>query len=143
MIRLLGLIMLVSAPAMAEVYKWIDEEGRVHYGDSPHAAATTIEIPAEGASGDSTGAVTVEQQLQKFREMEQEDRRERREENAERKRIETEQRSDERRAEQCRQKKQKLAQHRDELRQGCLIKRCNRLTEKIQNYKTQIKQDCS
>ena len=37
--------LLISIPANAEVYKWIDEEGRTHYGEKPESGdASKIEI---------------------------------------------------------------------------------------------------
>ena len=43
-------LLAVSGPAAAQVYKWTDENGRVHYGDKPQGAkaATTIATPATG-----------------------------------------------------------------------------------------------
>jgi hypothetical protein len=40
----------VAFPAAAQVYKWTDENGKVHYGDKPSGAkaATTIAAPATG-----------------------------------------------------------------------------------------------
>ena len=34
------LLCLVSAAAAAEVYKWVDEQGKVHYGDRPPGQGT-------------------------------------------------------------------------------------------------------
>ena len=41
-IFLLGLI--VSISAHAGVYKWVDENGKVHYGDQPKASQPTVEM---------------------------------------------------------------------------------------------------
>ena len=43
-------LLAVSGPAAAQVYKWTDENGKVHYGDKPQGAkaATTIATPATG-----------------------------------------------------------------------------------------------
>ena len=40
-------LLAVSWPAAAQVYKWTDENGKVHYGDKPQGAksATTIAAP--------------------------------------------------------------------------------------------------
>lgn len=35
------LLSLTSAPLLAQVYKWTDAEGRVHYGDRPPAEASS------------------------------------------------------------------------------------------------------
>lgn len=60
------LLMLVTVPLSAAVYKWVDGSGQVHYGDQPSAGATEVELPEamvytppdytdddEPASGDS------------------------------------------------------------------------------------------
>jgi hypothetical protein len=41
---LLLMALLVSAAAMADVYKWTDEDGVVHYSDQPHPGAERIQI---------------------------------------------------------------------------------------------------
>jgi hypothetical protein len=43
-------LLAVSGPAAAQVYKWTDANGKVHYGDKPQGAkaATTIATPATG-----------------------------------------------------------------------------------------------
>jgi hypothetical protein len=48
--RLLAMLMLILASsfATAEVYKWVDDQGAVHYGDRPPATATdsrTMTLP--------------------------------------------------------------------------------------------------
>jgi hypothetical protein len=49
----------VSWPAGAQVYKWTDENGKVHYGDKPQGAkpATKIAAPAQPASGAGTASL--------------------------------------------------------------------------------------
>jgi hypothetical protein len=44
-------LLAVSWPAAAQVYKWTDENGKVHYGDKPPGAkaATTIAAPPTAA----------------------------------------------------------------------------------------------
>lgn len=41
---------LLATPAWAQVYKWVDAEGRVHYGERPPAAreADKLAIPLQG-----------------------------------------------------------------------------------------------
>jgi glutaredoxin len=45
---LLVFLVAVSLPSFAEIYKWVDESGRVHYGDSPrksdNAEKVTVRI---------------------------------------------------------------------------------------------------
>lgn len=53
-VRLLA-ILLVSVPVQAEVYKWVDGQGRTHYGDAPpvktKAQALDIQSTSPQASG--------------------------------------------------------------------------------------------
>jgi Domain of unknown function (DUF4124) len=40
------LLIISSSPSHADIYKWIDENGKVHFSDAPHeeAKAETIEV---------------------------------------------------------------------------------------------------
>ncbi|MEQ9545522.1 MAG: DUF4124 domain-containing protein [Marinobacter sp.] len=41
---LLSLLLLSPVAGMAEVYRWVDAEGRTHFGDRPPAQATSQEV---------------------------------------------------------------------------------------------------
>ncbi len=41
------LIFMLPNYSSAEMFKWIDEQGRVHYGDKPHDATTAIKIKSK------------------------------------------------------------------------------------------------
>jgi hypothetical protein len=41
---LAGLSVLAAAASATEVYRWVDEDGVVHYSDAPHPGAQKIEI---------------------------------------------------------------------------------------------------
>jgi Domain of unknown function (DUF4124) len=51
----------VAAPALAQVYKWVDERGVTHYGEHPPQGAKASEVPdklaspAPGGGGADTG----------------------------------------------------------------------------------------
>jgi len=45
MFRLIMFIMIFALPAQAEIYKWVDEKGNVHFGDKPVANSEEIVIP--------------------------------------------------------------------------------------------------
>ncbi len=49
---LLAILWLASAPSPGQVYKWTDEQGRVHYGASPPPGRTAQPLahPAEGGA---------------------------------------------------------------------------------------------
>lgn len=48
---LLTCLILLSFPAVAQVHKWVDDKGQVHYGDQPPngRASETLAIPTRGA----------------------------------------------------------------------------------------------
>lgn len=41
---LAGLFVLAAAASATDVYRWVDEDGVVHYSDSPHPGAQKVEI---------------------------------------------------------------------------------------------------
>ncbi len=46
-----ALVVCAVVPATAQVHRWVDEQGRVHYGDRPMSAGgTTLRIRAESAT---------------------------------------------------------------------------------------------
>lgn len=45
MFRFLVITVLFALPAQAEIYKWTDEKGNVHYGDKPVVNSEEILIP--------------------------------------------------------------------------------------------------
>ncbi|MBL8345248.1 MAG: DUF4124 domain-containing protein [Rubrivivax sp.] len=46
-----ALVAAAALPAAAQVHRWVDEQGRVHYGDRPMSASgTTLRIRAESAT---------------------------------------------------------------------------------------------
>ena len=57
------LLLLMGGVTLAAVYKWVDESGRVHFGDSPppESDAQQVEVP-EGPSQEK-----VEQARQRMR----------------------------------------------------------------------------
>ena len=71
----------VAGGAVAQQYKWVDENGRVRYGDVPPAGvqATPLRAPATGSAAPSpeannTRALTPEQEFRKRQEDAQKER---------------------------------------------------------------------
>jgi len=54
------IFLAVAAPALAQVYKWVDERGVTHYGERPPQGGKASEVPDRLASPPS-GAVTGSQ----------------------------------------------------------------------------------
>lgn len=66
--RMLALLLLgASVPAGADIYKWTDENGRVHFGDSAAGAGKKTEtvVPSGGAArrATDTGATPDAEQM--------------------------------------------------------------------------------
>ena len=59
----IGLIMLASL-VQAGVYKWVDRNGKVHYGDTPPASAraTPVDMTSAGPSGAQIPVTTATEQ---------------------------------------------------------------------------------
>lgn len=58
---LAALLLLFSCMANAEIYKWTDENGQVHFGDKPKANAETVEIREQ-----KTGRLVTETQQKTY-----------------------------------------------------------------------------
>ena len=52
--RLLFLMLLVSTVAGAGIHRWVDEEGRTHFGDQPPARYNSTEIQADPPPSDAS-----------------------------------------------------------------------------------------
>jgi len=45
--------LLATGAAQAEVYRWVDENGEVHFSDRPRSGANTVRVPKAPASAPS------------------------------------------------------------------------------------------
>jgi hypothetical protein len=62
-ILLLPMTLLVSGVACAQIYKWTDADGKVHFGDKPHdPAAARAAQPVELQQGYQPAARTAQEQ---------------------------------------------------------------------------------
>jgi len=99
------LILIVSVAAHAGVYKWVDENGKVHYGDSPQASQPTVEMNVE----ETTPELSSEDLLSR------EEKRERLLQSMEEDRLEKQEKRDKQKAEN-EKNRQKCNQYRDRMR---------------------------
>jgi hypothetical protein len=91
---LLGVLLLLYAPAAAEVYKWVDENGVVHYSERPPGDRQSSELaiptepePKSGSAADKAAGPTsswYDQWLAEQRERKRLERVEREQQSAER-----------------------------------------------------------
>jgi hypothetical protein len=89
---LIGICLVVlTAPVQAEVYKWLDENGRVHYGDRPDSKnADEIRIKDQYGSGQSDQPASRYEMQQRFLRAREEERNEKKRARAEAKRKQSE-----------------------------------------------------
>lgn len=68
LVYLSTIVVLSSMPLSAEIYKWVDEEGRVHFGDRvpEDKAAEKMDIPHK-QSGSKAGKAATDQQAEQSR----------------------------------------------------------------------------
>ncbi len=59
---LLGIILLLPATAVPEIYKWVDEHGRTHYGEKPPAKSPSKQVPIKNTSAPPAGNTSPESQ---------------------------------------------------------------------------------
>lgn len=52
LIVVIAIVTFAAAASAAEVYRWVDENGKVHYGDRPRPGAERMEVAPPGGSGD-------------------------------------------------------------------------------------------
>ncbi|WP_036190872.1 DUF4124 domain-containing protein [Marinobacter lipolyticus] len=76
LIRTLLTLLLLSPPAsLAEVYRWVDAEGRTHFGDRPPTQAASQEVKVESAPARVDNAARDRQQkMNAFLEQRQQER---------------------------------------------------------------------
>ena len=64
----LCICLLSSAAAIAQVYRWVDDEGRVHYSDSPPVGVEATLMPIE--SDETDLEASLREQVARERELE-------------------------------------------------------------------------
>ncbi len=89
-----GLLALLAAPVHAELYKWTDGEGKVHYSDQPPTVeAQTIKASSSGqaaTTSEATQSLNAKEQEYQKRRKDAEDARAKAEKEAEQARIKRE-----------------------------------------------------
>jgi glutaredoxin len=67
LIAIFFLSVIGASAAHAQVYRWIDENGRVRYGDTPPASATNVQKKqARGAAGDDPMPYGMQRAMQDY-----------------------------------------------------------------------------
>jgi len=105
--KIMLLLCLVSPiAAQAGVYKWVDENGKVHYGDSPQASQPTVEMNVDETTTEPSFSEDV---------LSREEKRERLLQSMEEDRIEKQEQRDKQIAEN-EKNRQRCNQYRDRMR---------------------------
>lgn len=81
---LTAIALLATFSASAGIYKWVDDEGRVHYGDRPASDAPTLQIEVDEApsTAPASDALSREEKRRRLLETMQEEREEKAERRA-------------------------------------------------------------
>lgn len=77
--------LLLSFPSYAEVYKWVDKDGNVHYGDKPVNNSTEMNVQLSDDSTDGPSNSNRSERRQKILDALREDREEKEKQRAEEK----------------------------------------------------------
>jgi Domain of unknown function (DUF4124) len=145
----IALGVFLSLPAAAGgVYRWLDEQGQMHFGDRPPVGATLIKEEARPASGDtaSTGSGLRAGERARLGEIRQRESREA----AERRERDKRAAADERRraretgqdAKRCTGYRQKISEYKRRLRAGCRVSTCNSYDARIDDYQRMAAEVC-
>ena len=143
----LGLVLSVQATA-GGVYKWTDEQGRVHFGDKPPAAVTVTQVeirPATGGDSASGGGLRAGERARLGEIRKQESRMA-----AEKRDREERVAADEKRrtrqvmqdARRCADYQQKISDYKRRLRAGCRVSTCNTYNDQLDSYKSKAALVC-
>ncbi len=142
-------LVLVTLSASAEVYKWVDEDGQVHYGDEPPKASIEqqrLDIPSlstdsKPANGLRPSEVRALKAIEKRKKLQKKKRK------AKEKEEKKQKREAEKKAKYHRKKcKRYTLLHkriRKQLRAGYDTKKGRRLHEKEREYADQMKEHCT
>lgn len=146
---ILILLLMVSSPLFAAVYKWTDENGKVHYGDQPgRKNAQSVNVPKPSpsispAQTDEPAENSIELQLERMRRMELEEELKRAQERGDRVESLLDQQRAKDNAEDCRRAKVQVDYYKDARRRGCRPGACEQYDDMRRQYEKQAKLYCN
>lgn len=143
-VKAICLLLLLSNACMAEIYRWVDESGKVHYTDQPPEVAEKVTLKeATINSHDHSDRARMEKNRQWF-----EAQRKKRAEAEEKKQADkkAQYQANSGKRESCRRAKQQLARYREELknrkRAGVKVSVESWYKTKIETLEFDVKQKC-
>ena len=143
----LGLILSMPATA-GSVYKWTDEQGRVHFGDRPPAAATVMRLDIRPATGDdrASGDGLRAGERARLGEIRNQESRMAAEKRDRQERVAADEERRTRQAMQdarrCADYQQKISDYKRRLRAGCRVSTCNTYNDQLDRYKSKAALVC-
>jgi|GEM_PF-1181393 len=141
--------LFLSLPAVAgSIYRWVDKQGQVHFGDKPPVGVQAKQEEARPATGDytATGSGLRSGERTRLGEIEKRESREEAEKSARDQRAATDEMRRERQAGQdanrCAGYQQKISEYKKRLRAGCRVSTCNSYNAQLDRYKGKAAQVC-
>ncbi|MGB7932192.1 MAG: DUF4124 domain-containing protein [Gammaproteobacteria bacterium] len=143
----IGLVLSVPAAA-GSVYRWVDEQGQVHFGDKPPAGATVTQKEVRPATGDdrATGGGLRSGELARLGEIRKQESRMAAEKRDRDERVAADEKRRARQAVQdakrCAGYQQKIGDYKRGLRAGCRVSTCNSYNDQLARYKSKAALVC-
>jgi hypothetical protein len=142
-----GLVLSVPVAA-GSVYKWTDEQGRVHFGDKPPPAATVTQVEVKPATGDdrSGGGGLRPGERARLGEISKRESRMAAEKHNRNERVAADEKQRARQilqdAKRCAGYQQKITDYKRRLRAGCRVSTCNTYNDQLDRYKSKAALVC-
>ena len=133
--RIALILYLLASPVHADVYRWLDPQGQVHFGDrppGPDAESLDVQPNVTGSRGLRAGE---REWLERLRSRDAERRRDTPVAPADAAPSRAEQR-------RCARYRLQLADRREQRRQGCRASRCARIDRRIAYYRDLLRAQC-
>ena len=133
-------IVLLSPQSIAQVFKWTDGQGNVHFSDRPPpGGAAKVQVDAPKPSGPGGLTEAEKRQLRRIQRQERQRRQAREQSIREQERAEKDRRQ---RKRECDRARAHLADYNDERRRGCEPATCIRIDDRIDYYSRRVDTYC-
>ncbi len=145
----IGSLLLVTSPALpADIKKWVDQDGQIHFGDyAPNGInATQVDPEIITIAPSSNSSLKEVMRPGELRMIKNYEKREKRLIKAKRKELKQTKQGKKRTAsakKRCKYYQDKVGQLRRKLRQGCTRSEKNKIEERIAKHNRQINEYCN
>jgi hypothetical protein len=141
--------LFLSLPAAAgSIYRWVDEQGQVNFGDKPPVGVQPRQEESTLSTGNDSaaGSGLRSGELARLADIEERESREAAEKSALDRRAATDEKRRERQAGQdakrCAGYQQKISEYKRRLRAGCRVSTCNSYNVQLDRYEYKAAQVC-